>query len=108
MPRSKDDKEVQQVYRWILEGSTDMDLDDAIKETWPDKKPRSLILKALKRFEKTLEGKSSVLTGWCIEATRDLYRKSVKVGDFSNALKAVKQLNDLSEHLDPTGEEFEL
>ena len=37
-----------------------------------------------------------VIDGWCFESARDLYQKMVEVGDFANALRAIKEIHRLA------------
>lgn len=86
----------EQVYKWILEGASEADIRDAIKTNWPKQKAEPLIKTALARLIEASDSPADVMRGWCIEATRELYRKQVEVGDFAGALRAVKLLHDLA------------
>ena len=103
-----DDKARQQIYRWILDGSTEQDLKDAIREKFPKEDGEKAIIETLKEFGKALDNQKEIMVGWCVEATKDLYRKSVEVGDFSNALKAVKQLEGLAKKMKSSENEFNI
>lgn len=39
---------------------------------------------------------ADTVSGWCFEATRDMYRRMVEIGDFAGALRAVKQLAEFA------------
>ena len=51
---------------------------------------------AIARLAEAAEFDPAIVQGWCIEATRGLYARMVEIGDFSGALKAVKQLHELT------------
>ena len=89
------DKQVNQIVKWILTGATEDDVLEAIQTAWPDSKPKPLIVAAIEKIRVAGDFDKQVVLGWCFEATRDLYRRMVEIGDFPGALRAVKQLTDL-------------
>lgn len=90
------DKQVNQVVKWILTGATEYDLTEAIQQAWPETKPQPLIVAAIENLRQAGDFDKQLVLGWCFEATRDLYRRMVEIGDFPGALRAVKQLTDLA------------
>lgn len=80
----------------MLEGQTGHDIVEAIALNLPGYEPRELLRLAGKHFETTSTADSALLLGWCMEATRDLYRRMIEIGDYPNALRAIKQMRDLS------------
>ena len=61
-------------------------------------------------LEKSAACSPEILIGWCFEATRELYRRMIEIGDFSGALRAVKQIAELTKnvhHRDAEEEEEE-
>ena len=89
------DKQVNQIVKWILSGATEGDVAEAIEAAWPDATPKPLIVAAIERIRAAGDFDKQVVLGWCFEATRDLYRRMVDIGDFPGALRAVKQLAEL-------------
>lgn len=87
---------VHQVYAWIIAGQTQYDIEGAIAKHWPDAKARPLILGAMKQIAKAADDEPDVLRAWALEATRDVYRKAIEVADLQTALRALKQVVQLS------------
>lgn len=51
---------------------------------------------AVARLGEAAESDPTIVLGFCIEATRGLYARMVEIGDFTSALRAVKQLHELT------------
>ncbi|KKN09698.1 hypothetical protein LCGC14_1043960 [marine sediment metagenome] len=94
--KKPDPKQVDQVLKWIVMGATDHDVLEAIQQAWPDAKAKPLVVAAIERLRKAGSFDQQIVFGWCFEATRDLYRRMVEIGDFPGALRAIKQLTDLA------------
>ena len=69
---------------------------DAIREMFPDAKGRPLIVQAMKQIAEAGEPDENLVKGFAVEGTREIYRKCMEVGDHQTALKALRQLVDLS------------
>lgn len=87
---------VNQIFQWILSGATEHDIAEAVQTAWPECDPQPLILLAVARLRESASIDADTVIGWCFEATRDMYRRMVEVGDFPGALRAVKQMRDLA------------
>jgi hypothetical protein len=85
-----------QVATWILGGACEHDVAQAIEATWPGAKPKPLIVEAMKRIAKSADADPAVVKGWAIEATRSIYQKALDVADHQTALRALKQIVELS------------
>jgi hypothetical protein len=83
---------VNQVYHWIIEGASEYDIGEAMQQAWPDADRGGLLLAALQKIRESNEIDPHTVLGFCFEATRDLYRRMVEIGDFPGALRALKQL----------------
>jgi hypothetical protein len=86
---------VNQVYRWILEGATEFDILEAAQQAWPEAANAEILLAAISKIKESARIDGQTVAGFCVEATRDLYRRMVEIGDFPGALRAVRQLRDL-------------
>ena len=78
----------------ILEGNTRQDIESAAKNLFPGVRIGPVFDHALAAFATVANESSEVVGGWCIETSRDLYRKMIEVGDYAGALRAVKQVMD--------------
>ena len=96
-PKSSDldPNEVNQVLKWILSGATERDISEAVANSYPATPPQPLICAALDHIRAAADCDPNVVRGFCVEATRDLYRRMVEIGDFTGALRALKQLSAL-------------
>ena len=89
------DAKVNQTIKWLLSGATHFDILEAIRSSYPGDDPAKLILDAMRLFEQAEFADARIVHGWCFEATKDLYRRMVEIGDYPGALKAVKQLSEM-------------
>ena len=83
---------MNQVYHWIIEGATEYDIGEAMQQAWPDANHAGILLAAIEKIRESNEIDPHTVLGFCFEATRDLYRRMVEIGDFPGALRALKQL----------------
>lgn len=89
--------EVQQVVNWILAGHCMFDVGEAItaKITTDAKKKKQIMDHVLQYFINSGQASPDVIRGWALESLRDLYRRMIEIGDFSNAAKVVKDIVSL-------------
>lgn len=88
--------QVTTVFRWILEGNSEHDVREAIAAKWPHAPADPLIIAAVTRFQDAGRFQPEIMTGWCAEAYREIYRRSLEAGDCAAALRAVKLLSELA------------
>lgn len=88
--------QVEQVRKWIISGASAYDIAEAIAKAFPDANAAALMIAAMKELETAANFDPAVVQGWCFEATRDLYRRMVDIGDYPGALRAVKQIADMA------------
>ena len=87
---------VNQVFQWIVQGATEHDILEAMRQAWPQTAHAPLLLAAIDKIRDSSQIDAVTVLGFCVEATRDMYRRMVEIGDFAGALRAVKQLRDLA------------
>lgn len=80
------------MIEWITRGYGERDLAAAIAEYFPDESAEALIGQAAEHFIRAGEADKTMIRGWCIEAYRNIYQRSLDMGDYTNALAAVKCL----------------
>jgi hypothetical protein len=95
---------IAQVQKWILAGAADRDVAEAIAAAWPGTESRPAIAAAIERIAESANFSQALVAGFCLEATRELYRRMLEIGDFSGALKAIKQLSDFAQRFAPREE----
>ena len=81
---------------WIVAGATEHQVAEAIKTHWPAAEVKPLIVAAIEQLRQSGQLDVKVVRGWCFEAQRDLYRRMLEIGDFAGALRAVKQIHDMT------------
>jgi hypothetical protein len=91
-----DPARIEQTVKWLLTGARDADVIEAIRTTWPDQELQPLLVAAVGELSSSAEFSRKVVRGWCFEASKDLYRRMVEIGDFAGALRAIKQIKDLA------------
>jgi hypothetical protein len=85
-----------QALRWILEGASEYDILEAMQQAWPCADHAAILLAAVDQIRDASRMDRTVVAGFCAEATRDLYRRMVEIGDFAGALRAIRQLRELT------------
>ena len=82
----------------LIEGHTEVDILEAVAELMPGKPGKPVMLAAIQSLQAM--GKEhhrpEVIRPWAIEASKLLMRRLNEVGDYASALRAVKQVADLS------------
>jgi len=87
---------VDQVLKWVLSGASEHEIAEAIKETYPKDKPEPLIIAAMTKAAGAANADPDTVRGWCFEATRMVYQQAIAAKDFGAALRAIKQIRELS------------
>jgi hypothetical protein len=83
---------IDQIFKWVLAGHSEHDIEEAIRAQWPEAEMQPLIVAAIGKIRSSGSIDPDAVSGWCFEATRDMYRRMVEIGDFAGALRAIKQL----------------
>lgn len=86
---------INQVFKWILAGHTEIDIQTEIQTQWPGTDPKRLIAAAVVLIRESGNVDPETVRGWCFEATRELYARMVAIGNYPGALRAVRQLLDV-------------
>ena len=84
------------VKKLMVEGHRSENIVEYIRKTYPNESIEELLNAAGEYFSGLSEADPKVIAGWCFDATRELYQRMIAVGDFTGALRAVKQLRDLA------------
>ena len=100
-----DEKALSESIKLTIEGNTEADIREWLSQTYPDIKATK-ILKMIPEYLKEKAGEDkTVILGFCLEATKDLYRNLLKIGDFTGALKAIQELSKLSKSTNQSAKE---
>lgn len=79
---------------WIVRGHGEKDLRDALATYYPGESPEVLIEQAATHFTHAGKADRTMVRGFCIEAYRTVYQKAFDIGDYTTALRALKQLEN--------------
>jgi len=94
-------------YTATLDGHAPADIRETLAKEFPAANAERIFNHIQRAFERAADRGLKAVHGWCIESSRDLYRKMTEVGDYEGALRAVKQVAALAETIadrqeDPT------
>jgi hypothetical protein len=98
---------VNHVLKWVIAGGTEQDIREAVAHHFPGDDPHELLGAVMLGLINASNFDRDVITGWCVEAYRDLYRRMVDAADYAGALRAVKLLADLARDHVPSPREEE-
>ena len=82
--------------RWILEANDSHDIREAIREKFPDADDDAVMQAAVDEISAIGNESQDFTRGWALAATRELVRKMIEVGDYANAMRGIKQVNELA------------
>lgn len=100
------DKCLAEAIKLTVEGNTDTDLKEWIGESYPAVDAKKILAKIPAFLKKKAYQDKAVVLGFCLEATREIYRNMVKIADYTGALKAIQELEKFSRasaKLEPEG-----
>ncbi len=94
-PAKKQPKDTpESVIRQILAGFNLADISEVVTDNGGD--ATALIQEAISNLEAMADEPADAVTGFAMCATRELYRRMLETGDYTGALRAVKQLLEIS------------
>lgn len=94
-----DPERIEQVMLWMLEGQRDADIVLSIQSHWPDQDADALLVEIsgqLAKQARSVIEAPEAMHGFLIQATLQCYQKMFASGDFVGALRALKDLRELS------------
>jgi len=80
----------------MLDGHGITDIREALAAKHPEADPPATLAAALQTFDDAGRSDPVVIRGWTLEAYRTIYQKMLSIGDYANALKAVKLIYDIA------------
>jgi replicative superfamily II helicase len=96
---SSDPQKIKKVVQWILEANSETDIREAIRqqmETRNKKEEDEYITKAVEEITAIGKESEDFVRGWTIAATKEIVRKMIEIGDYANALRGIKQVEQLA------------
>lgn len=79
----------------MLEGHSARDIDHAARHYWPRVNLEKIKGEIYDELALVAAADPDTLTGWCLEAYRELYRRMISTGDYSGAIRAVREIQNL-------------
>lgn len=76
----------------MLQGHSGYDVTEAVATKFPQYRPADVLRSAADHFRRAGVAEPEPIRGFCIEAYREIYQKSLAIGDLSTALKALARL----------------
>lgn len=83
-----------------MQGNSEHLIRESIADEFPDASPVALITGVLNHFVEVASLNEVALLGtygWCLEASKEMYRRMVEIGDYAGALRAIKQIKELAD-----------
>ena len=99
MPLAKTKSPADQVCEWMVRGHREADIAEAVAAMFPGADPKPLMEAAVNHFVSAAHCQKDVVTGWAMEAYRELYRNLLSIGDFPGAARVVGELVKLAQKL---------
>jgi hypothetical protein len=93
---SRNPEQLEAVLGWLIEGHKDSDVREAILAKWPDANPVELQIAASEHFARAAHCERDVLIGFALESYREIYRQTLKIGDYSRSMQALKEMVKLT------------
>lgn len=84
--------QVEHARKRILAGASSFDVRAEIAKAFPGVDSAAIVMLALDGFRRAGNFDPSVMRGWLVEATKDIYRRGIEANDLTTALRATKQM----------------
>jgi hypothetical protein len=96
--------QVNQILKWILAGASEFEIAEAAAAQWPGASLGPILTEAATHLVRAGQINQAVQLEWCIESTKFVYQRCIDIGDFPGALRAIKQISDLTRTTKPASE----
>lgn len=93
---------VHQVLIWLLEGASHHQITETIGKEWPEDDSSKLILDALTELRNSGNQSHVDVQNWAFEATKLIYLKTMEIGDYGDAMRAIRQMLQISSNRAPS------
>lgn len=95
--KSEIDDAVELVVRWTTTGATEAEILEAVSVKLPRMNGRKLMAALAARLKNEGNPNPDAVRGWAILCYRELYRKTMEIGDYDGARKMIKEITALVE-----------
>ena len=83
------------VIDWLLTGATEQQIREALAEKYPECDPAGVMVEVQNHLQAAGRPNTDAVKGWALMAYRKIYQQMLQIGDYSGALKAVKEITNL-------------
>jgi hypothetical protein len=88
---------VKTIRDYLLQGAALSDILEQTAIDWPGVNVVPYIDHVFEGFATTARQRPEIVIGWCLEASRDLFRKMVDAADYAGGLAAIKEIAKIKE-----------
>ena len=82
--------------KWLNRGHDETQIREALQKEYPKADYAATLAKVMEHLQNVGAADPVTINGWCFEAARDLYQQMVEIGDYANALRAIKEIHRLA------------
>lgn len=91
-----DPARVEATVKILLTGTREYDVAQAVRELWPDQELGPLVVACGASLADAGRFEPDILRGWCVEASKAIYRRCIDAGEWAAALRAIKQIYEMA------------
>jgi len=84
------------VIDWLLTGASEQQIREALFEKYPDVNASEVMVEVQTQLQAAGRPNTDAVKGWALMAYRKIYQQMLQIGDYAGALKAVKEITNLT------------
>jgi len=84
------------VIDWLLTGASEQQIREALSEKYPDVNASEVMVEVQTQLQAAGRPNTDAVKGWALMAYRKIYQQMLQIGDYAGALKAVKEITNLT------------
>jgi len=84
------------VIDWLLTGASEQQIREALSEKYPDINAAEVMMDVQTQLQVAGRPNTDAVKGWALMAYRKIYQQMLQIGDYAGALKAVKEITNLT------------
>lgn len=84
------------VIDWLLTGASEQQIREALSEKYPDVNAAEVMVEVQTQLQAAGRPNTDAVKGWALMAYRKIYQQMLQIGDYAGALKAVKEITNLT------------
>ena len=88
--------QLHQILQWVISGNDEHDVREAIADKFPGMDADAALAEIVAYLSNAGQASGDVVRGYCIESYRHLYAQMLRIGDFANAARVIKDLSKFS------------